>query len=100
MPNEKALLRNSQDLAARGIFFRGLFWTLAASVLFWDPTLTYTLPSLNTRKHQYTFLIFPADNLINDAIYLSLNLLATNIVPPTQTAKPSASSLHSEEKQE
>lgn len=46
------------------------------------------------------FLIFPAGDLINDVIYLSLNLLATNIVPPTQIAKQSASSVHSEEKQE
>lgn len=60
---------------------------------------SHTLLRPSTGKHQYTFLIVPAGNLINDDIYLSLNLLATNIVPPTQTTKQSASSLYLEQNQ-
>lgn len=93
---QRALLRK----LARWKIFRGLFWTLAASVLFWDPILTYTLLGPSIGKHQYTFLIVPAGDLINDGIYLLLNLLATNIVPPTQTTKQSVSSLYLEQNQE
>lgn len=52
----------------------------------------------STLKHQYRLLIFAAGDLINDTIYLALNLLATNIVPPTQITKQHASP-HSEKKQ-
>lgn len=52
----------------------------------------------STLKHQYRLLIFAAGDLINDTIYLALNLLATNIVPPTQITKQCASP-HSEKKQ-